>query len=65
MPAAVDHVRLAAPPGSEERLRAFRPARKADPGLRVTALHAWAARPAAHGVTITWDDGLPGRRRSS
>ena len=99
---AVDHVQLAAPPGSEDLLRAFytgvlgmtetpkppglaarggcwseagavrlhlgieedfRPARKAHPGLRVTAIHAYAARLAAHGATVTWDDGLPGHRR--
>src|SRR5690606_41535392 len=41
----------------------FRPARKAHPGLRETAIHAYAARLAAHGATVTWDDGLPGLRR--
>ncbi|KOT37000.1 glyoxalase [Streptomyces caelestis] len=99
---AVDHVQLAAPPGSEERLRAyyadalgmtetpkppalaarggcwfeagdvrlhlgvehdFRPARKAHPGLRVTGIEAYAARLAAHGAPVTWDDDLPGHRR--
>ena len=99
---AVDHVQLAAPPGSEERLRAyyadvlgmtetpkppalaarggcwfeagdvrlhlgvehgFRPARKAHPGLRVTGIDAYAARLAAHGAPVTWDDDLPGHRR--
>ncbi|MFI2379575.1 VOC family protein [Streptomyces sp. NPDC018964] len=99
---AVDHVQLAAPPGSEERLRAyyvdvlgmtevpkpaalaarggcwfeagdvrlhlgiedgFRPARKAHPGLEVTGIEAYAARLAAHGAPVTWDDNLPGRRR--
>ncbi|MBQ1089564.1 VOC family protein [Streptomyces sp. B93] len=99
---AVDHIQLAAPPGSEERLRAFyagvlgmteipkppalaarggcwfqagpvqlhlgieddfRPARKAHPGLRVTGIDSLAARLAAHGAPITWDDGLPGHRR--
>jgi catechol 2,3-dioxygenase-like lactoylglutathione lyase family enzyme len=102
--AAVDHVQLAAPPGSEDRLRAyyrdilgmtelpkplalaarggcwfaagdvqlhlgverdFRPARKAHPGLRVTDIDAWAARLAAHGAPVTWDDALPGHRRFS
>ncbi|MEU7469360.1 VOC family protein [Streptomyces sp. NPDC044984] len=99
---AVDHVQLAAPPGSEERLRAyyagvlgmtetpkppalaarggcwfeagdvglhlgvehdFRPARKAHPGLRVTGIEAYAARLAAHGAPVTWDDDLPGHKR--
>lgn len=99
---AVDHVQLAAPPGSEERLRAyyagvlgmtevpkppvlaarggcwfeaghvrlhlgvepgFRPARKAHPGLGVTGIEAYAARLAAHGAPVTWDDDLPGHRR--
>ncbi|MFC8373001.1 MULTISPECIES: VOC family protein [unclassified Streptomyces] len=102
MLAAVDHVQLAAPPGSEERLRAyyadvlgmtevpkppalaarggcwfeagdvrlhlgiehdFRPARKAHPGLRVTGIEAYAARLAAHGAPVTWDENLPGHRR--
>jgi catechol 2,3-dioxygenase-like lactoylglutathione lyase family enzyme len=102
MIAALDHVQLAAPPGSEERLRAyyagvlgmteipkppvlaarggcwfqagfvqlhlgieddFRPARKAHPGLRVTDVEAWAARLAAHGAPVIWDDDLPGHRR--
>ncbi|CAL9462338.1 glyoxalase [Streptomyces sp. enrichment culture] len=99
---AVDHVQLAAPPGSEDLLRAyctgalgmaetpkppalaarggcwfetgdvrlhlgierdFRPARKAHPGLRVAGIDAFAARLAAHGAPVTWDDGLPGHRR--
>ncbi|MFD7768682.1 VOC family protein [Streptomyces sp. NPDC059787] len=99
---AVDHVQLAAPPGSEERLRAyyadvlgmtetpkppalaarggcwfeagdvrlhlgieddFRPAGKAHPGLLVTGIEAYAARLAAHGAPVTWDDDLPGHRR--
>ncbi|MEU6438914.1 VOC family protein [Streptomyces sp. NPDC047046] len=99
---ALDHVQLAAPPGSEDRLRAFyadalgltelpkppalaarggcwfgggpvqlhlgietdfRPARKAHPGLRVTAIDAFATRLTAHGVPVTWDDNLPGHRR--
>ncbi|MGW4819287.1 VOC family protein [Streptomyces sp. NPDC004227] len=102
MLAAVDHVQLAAPPGSEDDLRAyyagvlgmtevpkppalaarggcwfqagavrlhlgierdFRPAGKAHPGLRVTAVGAFAARLAAHGAKVVWDDGLPGHRR--
>ncbi|SFY47300.1 VOC family protein [Streptomyces sp. F-1] len=101
---ALDHVQLAAPPGSEDALRAyytgvlgltevpkppalaarggcwfesgtvrlhlgidpgFRPADKAHPGLRVHGIDAWAARLAAHGAPVTWDDGLPGRRRFS
>ncbi|MCF3961781.1 VOC family protein [Streptomyces fuscigenes] len=99
---AVDHVQLAAPPGSEDALRAFyggvlgmdeepkppalaarggcwfrsagvrlhlgieedfRPARKAHPGLLVTGIDAYAARLAARGADITWDDALPGHRR--
>jgi catechol 2,3-dioxygenase-like lactoylglutathione lyase family enzyme len=99
---AVDHVQLAAPPGSEDLLRpfytgalgmteipkppalaarggcwfragdvqlhlgvedGFRPARKAHPGLRVTAIEAYAARLRAHGVHVTWDGDLPGHRR--
>ncbi|MEV0845360.1 VOC family protein [Streptomyces sp. NPDC049954] len=102
MLAAVDHVQLAAPPGSEDALRAyyttvlgmteipkppvlaarggcwfqagpvqlhlgveddFRPARKAHPGLRVTAIEEYAARLTAHGAPVTWDDKLPGHRR--
>ncbi|MFJ4696955.1 VOC family protein [Streptomyces sp. NPDC088768] len=99
---ALDHVQLAAPPGSEDALRAFyagvlgltelpkppalaarggcwfgsgpvqlhlgveadfRPARKAHPGLRVTAIDAFATRLTDHGVSVTWDDNLPGHRR--
>ncbi|WEH28019.1 VOC family protein [Streptomyces sp. AM 3-1-1] len=99
---ALDHVQLAAPPGSEDRLRAFytdvlglaelpkppvlaarggcwfgsgpvqlhlgietgfRPARKAHPGLRVTVIDAFATRLTDHGITVTWDDNLPGHRR--
>ncbi|MEU9961856.1 VOC family protein [Streptomyces sp. NPDC050982] len=99
---AVDHVQLAAPPGSEDALRAyytdvlgmteipkppalaarggcwfragavqlhlgiepdFRPAKKAHPGLRVTGIEAYAARLAACGAAVTWDDSLPGHRR--
>ncbi|MFF8691742.1 VOC family protein [Streptomyces sp. NPDC015144] len=102
MIAALDHVQLAAPPGSEDALRAyyaevlgmteipkppalaarggcwfragpvqlhlgiepdFRPARKAHPGLRVTDIEAFAARLAAHGADVHWDDHLPGHRR--
>ncbi|KUN87872.1 glyoxalase [Streptomyces bungoensis] len=110
MLAAVDHVQLAAPPGSEDALRAYyagvlgmteipkppalaarggcwfqagavqlhlgieaapagdgacdcRPARKAHPGLRVTDIEAYAARLAAKGAPVTWDDALPGHRR--
>ncbi|MGW1254793.1 glyoxalase [Streptomyces sp. NPDC002513] len=98
---AVDHVQLAAPPGSEDLLRGyyadalgmteipkppvlaarggcwfqagavqlhlgieedFRPARKAHPGLRVAGI-AYAARLAARGAAVTWDDNLPGHRR--
>ncbi|POX54310.1 VOC family protein [Streptomyces sp. Ru72] len=99
---AVDHVQLAAPPGSEDLLRAyyvdvlgmtevpkppvlaarggcwfqagavqlhlgveddFRPAKKAHPGLRVTGIEAYAARLAARGAPVIWDDNLPGHRR--
>ncbi|MHC5904652.1 VOC family protein [Streptomyces sp. S6] len=99
---SLDHVQLAALPGSEPLLRAFyvttlgmtelpkppalaarggcwfaagtvqlhlgietdfRPAKKAHPGLRVTAIEAYAARLEAHGTPVTWDDGLPGHRR--
>ncbi|MDF3301659.1 VOC family protein [Streptomyces tropicalis] len=99
---AVDHVQLAAPPGTEDALRAyyagalgmtevpkppalaarggcwfeagavrlhlgaedgFRPARKAHPGLRVADIDAYAARLAAHGAPVAWDDALPGHRR--
>jgi len=102
MLAAIDHVQLAAPPGSEDLLRgyyvgvlgmteirkppvlaarggcwfragtvqlhlgieaAFRPAKKAHPGLRVTGIDALAARIAATGAPVTWDDDLPGHRR--
>ncbi|WP_329228524.1 VOC family protein [Streptomyces canus] len=104
MLAAVNHVQLAAPPGSEDLLRAyyvdvlgmteipkppvlaarggcwfragavelhlgiekdFRPAKKAHPGLEVTDIAAYAARLEAHGATVRWDSGLPGRRRFS
>ncbi|MEU6773320.1 glyoxalase [Streptomyces sp. NPDC046759] len=99
---AVDHVQLAAPPGTEDALRAyyvdvlamteipkppalaarggcwfqagsvqlhlgieedFRPAKKAHPGLTVTRIKAFAARLAAKGARVTWDDNLPGHLR--
>lgn len=99
---AVDHVQLAAPPGSEDALRTyyvgvlgmaeipkppalaarggcwfragtvqlhlgieadFRPAKKAHPGLRTTGIEAYAARLAARGAPVTWDDALPGHKR--
>ncbi|MCL8014104.1 VOC family protein [Streptomyces sp. AS02] len=99
---AVDHVLLAAPPGSEERLRTYytgvlgmteipkppglaarggcwfqadavqlhlgieedyRPPKKAHPGLRVTGIETYAARLAARGAIVTWDEDLPGHRR--
>ncbi|MGW2777080.1 VOC family protein [Streptomyces olivaceoviridis] len=41
----------------------FRPAKKAHPGLRVRDIEAYAARLAAQGAEVTWDDGLPGHRR--
>jgi catechol 2,3-dioxygenase-like lactoylglutathione lyase family enzyme len=41
----------------------FRPARKAHPGLLVDDLDALAARLAAAGHSIRWDDLLPGHRR--
>jgi catechol 2,3-dioxygenase-like lactoylglutathione lyase family enzyme len=41
----------------------FRPARKAHPGIRVTALDALADRLTARGVAVRWDDELPGHRR--
>ncbi|MET9775425.1 glyoxalase [Streptomyces sp. NPDC006367] len=99
---ALDHVQLAAPPGSEDLLRAyyagtlgmteipkppalaarggcwfqagpvqlhlgiendFRPAKKAHPGIRTARIEAYAARLAAHGAPVTWDDALPGHKR--
>ncbi|EST32611.1 hypothetical protein N566_19955 [Streptomycetaceae bacterium MP113-05] len=42
---------------------AFRPARKAHPGLRVVGLDALATRLAAAGAPVTRDDTVPGRRR--
>jgi catechol 2,3-dioxygenase-like lactoylglutathione lyase family enzyme len=41
----------------------FRPARKAHPAFRVRDLGALAARLAAAGHAVTWDDALPGVRR--
>lgn len=41
----------------------FWPARKAHPGLRVTGIDAYAARLAAQGTPVTWNDDLPGHRR--
>ena len=38
----------------------FRPARKAHPGLLVDDLVGFAARLAAHGVEVEWDDRFPG-----
>ncbi|WP_326753144.1 glyoxalase [Streptomyces hirsutus] len=100
----LDHVQLAAPPGSEKRLRAyyvdvlgmveipkppvlaarggcwfqaggvrlhlgietgFRPAKKAHPGIGVTAIEAYATRLRDHGASVTWDDDLPGHLRFS
>ncbi|HET8755008.1 MAG TPA: VOC family protein, partial [Solirubrobacteraceae bacterium] len=41
----------------------FRPARKAHPALRVDDLDAVAARLAAAGARVEWDDALPNIRR--
>lgn len=41
----------------------FRPARKAHPGLTVDDLDGLADRLGTAGVTVQWDDLLPGRRR--
>ncbi|MFD3511807.1 VOC family protein [Streptomyces sp. NPDC058657] len=99
---ALDHVQLAAPPGSETALRTyytdvlgmretpkppvlaarggcwfetggvqlhlgieedFHPARKAHPGIRVTAIEAYARRLASHGADVVWDGHLPGHKR--
>ncbi|GAA1349237.1 VOC family protein [Streptomyces beijiangensis] len=107
---AVDHVQLAAPPGTEDALRTYytgalgmteipkppvlaarggcwfqagavqlhlgieeapagggkchcRPSAKAHPGLRVTAIEAYAQRLTAHGARVEWDGDLPGHRR--
>jgi catechol 2,3-dioxygenase-like lactoylglutathione lyase family enzyme len=41
----------------------FRPARKAHPGLLVQDIDAWAARLAAAGYPVTFDEDFPGMRR--
>jgi catechol 2,3-dioxygenase-like lactoylglutathione lyase family enzyme len=41
----------------------FRPARKAHPGLLVQDIDAWAARLAAAGYPVAFDDEFPGMRR--
>lgn len=41
----------------------FRPARKAHPGLLVTGIDDWAARLAAAGYPVSFDDLFPGMRR--
>ncbi|GAA3157773.1 VOC family protein [Streptomyces rameus] len=41
----------------------FRPAEQAHPGLRVRDIEAYAARIAAAGAPVTWDDALPRHRR--
>ena len=41
----------------------FRPARKAHPAFLVAEFDGLAARLEAHGVTVTWDDAVPGVRR--
>jgi catechol 2,3-dioxygenase-like lactoylglutathione lyase family enzyme len=41
----------------------FRPARKAHPGLSTTDLDGIAARLAAAGADVEWDERLPGVRR--
>ena len=41
----------------------FRPARKAHPALRVADLDGLAARLAADGRPVRWDDDIAGRRR--
>jgi 8-oxo-dGTP pyrophosphatase MutT (NUDIX family) len=46
--------------GVEER---FEPARKAHPALRVSDLDALAARLAAAGSPVAWDEAIPGERR--
>ena len=42
---------------------AFRPARKAHPGLLVEDLDAWAARLREAGYPVAYDDDFPGMRR--
>lgn len=41
----------------------FRPARKAHPGIRVTGIHAFAARLREQGAKVVWDYDLPGHER--
>ena len=41
----------------------FRPARKAHPGIAVDDVEALAARVAASGARVEWDDSIPGVRR--
>ncbi|MEW2620660.1 glyoxalase [Streptomyces sp. NPDC048106] len=41
----------------------FRASKKAHPGLRVRGIEAYAARIAARGAPVTWDDNLPGHLR--
>jgi len=42
---------------------AFRPARKAHPGLLVHDIDDWAGRLAAAGADVAWDGDFPGMRR--
>lgn len=99
---ALDHVQLAAPPGTENALRAYyadtlgmteipkppalarrggcwfqsgpvqlhlgieeghTPSAKAHPALRVSDIHALAARLRHAGAPVTWDGDLPGHLR--
>jgi len=41
----------------------FRPARKAHPGLLVADLDALAATLTGRGLSVRWDETIPGRRR--
>jgi catechol 2,3-dioxygenase-like lactoylglutathione lyase family enzyme len=41
----------------------FQPARKAHPGIRVTALDALAEQLTGKGVEVEWDGNFPGHRR--
>jgi catechol 2,3-dioxygenase-like lactoylglutathione lyase family enzyme len=41
----------------------FRPARRAHPGLLVQDIDSWAARLAAAGYPVTFDENFPGLRR--
>jgi len=59
----VHHVQLACPEGSEPRLREFRAAHKAHPGLLVRDLDACAQRLRDSGCDVTPDQELPGYRR--